>query len=302
MGIRFPGQNMVQYSTTILGKTAGSIVGFLFAFFFLFSSGTLQRGLSLILNKAFFPDIPIEVIIFSAYIVIGFGTLKGIEVIGRVSEILGPIYLISSIGLFLFLIPEIKTDWLKPQLESGFYPPLSGAFYILTFIGICIMMGMFQPICNKIENAFLSKFTSVTLGVSVITLIVIGSIGTFGLTQSQNMLTTSLELARHIHIGSFFQRVEAVQMMISVGASILNSAILIWAFSLGLSQLLHLKTYKPLVIPSTVISYAIAVTFPYNSVEFTQFIFYSFPVMGIFVETGLEMFLFFAALITKKRG
>lgn len=302
MGVRFPGQSTVQYSITILGKAAGTIVGFLFTFFYLFTSGILQRGLSIILSKAFFPNIPVEVIIFSAYIVIGFGALKGIEVIGRVSEILGPIYLISSIGLFIFLIPEIKIDWLKPQLESGFYPGISGAFFILPYIGICIMMGMFQPICNKIENAFISKFTAVTLGITVILLIVIGSIGTFGFTQSQNMITTSLELARHIHIGSFFQRVEAVEMMISVGASIVNSAILIWAFSFGLSQILNLKAYKPFVIPSAIISYAIAVTFPYNSVEFTHFLFYSFPVMGLFIGTGLEVFLFLTALITKKRG
>ncbi|MDV3428035.1 MAG: spore germination protein [Bacillota bacterium] len=302
MGVRFPGQNMVQYSITILGKAAGSIVGFQFIALFLFISGALQKGLSLVLKKAFFPDIPIEIILISAFIVIGYGALKGVEAIGRVCEILGPIYLISPIVLFLFLLPEVKIDYLKPQLESGFYPAISGTPVILSFIGICIIMGMFQPICNKIENAFIAKFTAVSLGVSVTIMIVMGAIGVFGLPQAQNMITTSLELARYIHIGGFFQRIEAIWMMIAIGATIVTSAVLIWAFSLGLSQILKLKTYKPLVIPSTLISFAIALTSPNNSVELTNFVFYTLPIMEIYVETGLEMLLFFAALITRKRG
>jgi len=302
MGIRFPGQNMVQYSITILGKIAGSIVGFQFIALFLFISGALERGLSLVLKKAFFPDVPIEILLISAFIVIGYGTLKGVEIIGRVCEILGPIYLISSITLFVFLLPEVKIDYLKPQLESGLYPAISGTPVILSFIGICIMMGMFQPICNKIENAFIGKFTAVSLGVFVIITIAIGSIGVFGLHQSQNMITTSLDLARYIHIGNFFQRVEAIWMMIAVGATIVTSAVLIWAFSLGFSQILRLKSYKPLVIPSTLISFAFAVTSADNSIQLTNFIFYTLPILAIYVETGLEMFLFFAALITKKRG
>ena len=109
------------------------------------------------LNRSFFPNTPEEIILISSYIVIGYAVLKGIEVIGRVCEILGPIYLFSLIILFLFVIPDIKIERLKPQLEIGIYPALFGTLFILSFIGICIIMGMYIPICNHPENGFIQQ-------------------------------------------------------------------------------------------------------------------------------------------------
>lgn len=82
MGIRFPGQNMVQYSMTILGKRLGKIIGMLFPIFFLLVSSILQRNLSMILSIVFFPKTPESIFLIISYIVIGYAVLKGIEVIG----------------------------------------------------------------------------------------------------------------------------------------------------------------------------------------------------------------------------
>ena len=302
MGIRFPGQNMVEYSTTILGKKLGKIAGLLFIIFFLLVSATLQKGLSLIIISAFFPNTPAEVILITSYIVVGYAVLKGIEVIGRVCEILGPIYLASLIILFLLVIPELKIDRLKPQLELGLYPSLSAVPVILSFIGVCIIMGMYIPICNRPGNGFIGKFIAVSLGSSMIILLTISSIGVFSWPQSKNMIAISLELARHIHIGDFFQRVEVIWLMTASGAAIITSANLIWAFSSGLSQILGLKAYKPLVIPSILVSFVIGITSFSSSLDLVNFAFYSLPIFAIIIETGLEMFLFITALIFKKSG
>jgi hypothetical protein len=122
MGIRFPGQNMTQYSMTILGKYFGKIVGIVFPVYFLLVSAFIQRSLSITLNIIFFQKTPVEVNLIASYIVIGYAALKGIEVIGRVCEILGPIYFLSMIFLFLFVIPDVQIGQLKPQLEHGIYP------------------------------------------------------------------------------------------------------------------------------------------------------------------------------------
>lgn len=302
MGIRFPGQNMVQYSMTILGKRMGKVVGIMFPIFFLIVSAVMQRGLSLVINKSFFPKTPMEIILITSYIVIGYAALKGIDVIGRVCEILGPIYLFSMTILFIFVLPDVNIDRLKPQLENGIYPALSGVPVILSFIGICIIMGMYIPICNHPEKGFIAKFTAVSMGASIIVLLVISSIGVFSLPQSKNMINTSLELARFIHIGGFFERVEAILLMTAIGAGVITSSCMIWAFSLGISQIFGLSSYKPLVVPAILLSFVIGMTSFKNSLELVNFLFYSFPIIAIFVETGLEMFLFITALIFKKRG
>lgn len=270
MGIRFPGQNMVQYSITIFGKWIGGLIGVLFSLFFLLVSVSLQRGLSFVLKGAFLPKTPEEVILVSSYIVIGYGIIKGIETIERVCEILG-----SS---------------------------LTAVPVILSFIGICIMMGMYIPICNHPENGFISKFIAVTLGSSTIILLIVGSIGAFGMPQSENTISISLQMAKIIHIGGFIERVEAIWLMTAIGAIIVTNANMIWAFCLGISQVLGLKTYKPIVFPAILVSYVIGIISFKNSLDIANFAFYSFPIIAIFAETGLELTLFFSALILKKRG
>ena len=302
MGIRFPGQNMIQYSMTILGKRLGKIIGISFPIFFLLVSSILQRGLSIILNTVFFPKTPVALILISSYLVVSYAVLKGIESIGRVCEILGPFFLFSCIVLFLFFIPDIKIDRLKPQLEAGLYPALTGTPLILSFIGICIIMGMYIPICNHPENGFTAKFTAVSLGTFVILSLVISTIGIFSYPQAKNMINVSLELTRFVHLGDFFERVEAIWLMIFIGAAIMVSSNMIWAFSLGISQIIGLSTYKPLVLPTVLLSFVISMTSFKNSMELVAFSLYSYPLMAILVETGLEMFLFFAALILKKKG
>lgn len=302
MGIRFSGQNMVQYSITILGKKIGKVVGVIFPIFFLMVSAIIQRGLSIMLNAGFFPRTPVEIILISSYIVVGYAALKGIEVIGRVCEIIGPVNLVCMLILFLLVCPVINIDRLKPQLANGIYPALSGTPFILSFIGICIIMGMYIPICDRPENGFIAKFIAVSIGCSIIVLIVICSIGVFSFPQAKNMLNTSLELARIINLGEFFERVEAIWIMIAISATIITSANLIWAFCLGISQIAGLKSYKTLVFPAILLSYVIGMTSFENSLELVIFLFYTFPIIAIFVETGLEMFLFFAALILKKKG
>lgn len=302
MGIRFPGQNMVQYSMTILGKKLGKIIGILFPIFFLLVSATLQRALSMILSVVFFPKTSELVFLIASYIVIGYAVIKGIEVIGRVCEILGPVYLFSSIVLFLFIIPDIKIDRLKPQFEVGLYPTLTGTPLILSFIGICIIMGMYIPICNHPENGFIGKFIAVSIGTFIIIIFIISTIGIFSYPQAKNMLNAILEITRFVHIGEFFERVEAIWLMIFIGAGIIASSNMIWAFSLGISQIIGLSTYKPLVFPTVLLSFVISMTSFKNSMDLVAFGLYSYPFMAILVESGLEMFLFFTALLLKKRG
>lgn len=302
MGIRFPGQNMVQYSITILGNKLGKIVGIMFPLFFLLVSSILQRELSIILFTAFFPKTPEIVILITSYIIIGYAVFKGIEVIGRVCEILGPIYLFNLLGLFAFVIPDINIDRLRPQFELGLYPALSGTPLILSYIGICIIMGMYIPICNHPENGFKAKFIAVSMGASMIALLVITAIGVFSYAQAKNLINTSLKLARVIHIGGFFERVEVIWLLVAIGAAIVTSANMIWAFSLGISQIAGLKTYKPLIIPAILLSFIISTTSFKSSMDFVTFAFYSYPPMAFLVETGLEMFLFFAALALRKKG
>lgn len=301
MGIRFPGQNFVQYSMTILGKFFGRIIGIIFPIFFLMVTSLLMRAISMLINNTILPHTPIEVLLLSGYIFIAYAVKKGIEVIARVCEILGPVYLLSFIILFILISPQIKINRLKPVFMEGFYPGFSGSIFILAFIGICIIMGMYIPICNHIENGFIAKFIAVSLGTLVICSLVIFSICIFGTKQAGNMVNPGLRLARMIKIGNLIDRVEVIWFITAIEAGLMTSVNLIWASSLGISQIIGLHTYKPIVYPVTLIAAVLSIISFDSNVEFVNFAFYTYPFIGIFVETGLEVFLFIMALVLKKK-
>ncbi len=302
LGVRFPGENFVQYSMTILGKYVGRIVGIMFPIFFLLVCALIQRGLSHLIRSAFLPETPFEVILLSGALIIGFAARKGIEVIARVCEVIGPVYLLSIILLISFILPISEINKMKPQLEEGFPTVLVGAFMILTFYGICIMMAMFIPLNNKIENGFLAKFIAVSMGAFFVGSVVVLSIMVFGYDEVKNIAVVGYSLTRMVNIGNFLERMGIIWMMIAVGAGILASSMMVWAFSLGIAQISNLKTYKPLICPTVFLSSIIAITSFDNHAEHIRFTHYTYPIIAASVESGLIFLLFFMALILKKRG
>lgn len=302
MGIRFPGQNFVQYSMTILGKFFGSIIGISFPLFFLMVTAILMRSISILISTIILPSTPMVAIIFPGYALVAYAVKKGIEANARACEILGPLYLISFILLFILISPSFKLSRLKPQLLTNIPTLLSGSLFILTFIGICIMMGMYIPICNHIENGFKAKFIAVSIGAGVISLLVIFCVGVFGYAQAGNKVNPGLMLTRIIKIGSQIDRVEIIWLIVAIEAGIMTSINLVWATSLGISQIIGLNSYKPLVYPITLLAAVLSITSFESNVDLFNFSYYAYPFIGFFVETGLEMFLFIMAILLKKRG
>lgn len=302
MGIRFPGENFVQYSITILGKYLGRMVGILFPLFFLLVCTIVLRGLSQLVNTVFLPRTPFAVILISSYLVSALIGRKGIEVIARMTEILGPLFFISIVTLSCLVLPSFHIARLKPQFDEGVAPFLAGTPLALTSLGVCIIMGMYIPLCNRPENGFLAKFSACGLGALVVGLVTALSVGTFGIEDAQNMSSPALQLARMINFSNYLERVDMVWLLILVGSTIVASSSLLWAFGEGLAQIVGLKTYQPLIYPGALISLVLSiVSFP-SSLQQTNFYHYIFPIVAAFVETGLELFLFAAALILHKRG
>lgn len=302
MAIRFPGQNFVQYSITILGNFFGRILGILFPVFFLMTAAILMRSIGILVNTIILPFTPKEVVILSGFIIVAYAVKKGIETTARASEILGPIYFISFILLFILVSPFVKLNNLKPQLVSSPFTIFSGAVFILSFIGICIMMGMYIPISNHTEDGFKTKFIAVSLGGTVISLLSIFSIGLFGSTHAGNKVNPGLMLTRMIQLGSQIDRIDIIWIIIAIEAGVMTTINLIWAASLGLSQAIGLESEKNIIYPVILVAAALGICSFDSSLQLFNFAYYVFPFIGFSVETGLEMFLFIMALILKKRG
>ena len=218
------------------------------------------------------------------------------------TEVIGPLFLLSIITLSFLVLPSFDIARLKPQFDEGVAPFLVGAPLLLTSFGVCIIMAMYIPLCNRPENGFLAKFSAVSMGALVVGLITALSVGIFGIEDAQYMYSPGLQLAKMINFSNYLERVEMVWLLILVGSSIVATSSLLWAFGQGLAQITGLKTYQSLIYPGALLSLVLCiVSFP-SSLQQTHFYHYTFPIVAVFVETGLELFLFATALILGKRG
>lgn len=302
LGKRFPGETMVQYSMSILGKVFGRIVGALFSLFFLLAASGLLYSLCSLLTRVFYLKTDIRVLVAICFILVAVGAKKGLETFARTSEILGPVYLLSFIVLFVLAIPLVKPNMLKPAFYDGLQPSMTGSMFLLSYISICIMMGMYIPNLNNSKDGFKGKFISVSLGSAMLMLQAIFGICIFGSKEAGNMVNVGLMIARNVSIGDTIQRLEAVWLMISIAAGIMSAVSLIWAFSSGLSQVIGLNSYKPIVYPAALLAFVISVTSFTDDKAMLNFANYVFPLIALVVESGLEILLLIAALLLKKGG
>jgi spore germination protein (amino acid permease) len=262
----------------------------------------LIRSFCNLLKTAFFPETPIDVLIATSFILIAVGAKKGLELFARITAFLGPIYLLSFIIIILSTVPLIKISNLKPILDKGAFPFLSGSPFILSFISICIIMGMFIPYCSNPNDGFKGKFIAVSLGSTLLGSEVIAAICIFGPEQSGTQRNIGLELSKLVSLGGRFEHLEAIFLMVAIAAGIMSSMSLIWAVSLGTSQIVGLSSYKPIVYPIALLAFVITVTSFDKSEDIYNFVNYVFPFIAMVVESGLECLLFAAALIFKKKG
>ncbi len=302
MGNRFPGENMVQYSISITGKYLGRLIGALFSLFFLVATSVLIGSLCTLLHTTFFPETPLNVMVAACFILIAIGAKTGLKVLARVTKFLAPVYLLSFIIIFISVAPLVKFDSLKPILRQGPFPFLSGSPFILSFISICIIMGMYIPYCDKPQNAFKGKFVAVTLGSLILGFQIIAGTCIFGSERAGITRNVGLQLTKVVSFGGIIEHSEAIFLMVAVAAGVMSAMSLIWAFSLGVSQIAGLSTYKPIVYPSALLAFIITVTSFENGNDVYYFINYTFPFIALFVESGLEIFLFVIALIFRKKG
>lgn len=302
MGLRFPGQTMVRYATTVLGPWLGKPVGFMFPLFFWFVSALLLRWVSEMLIILFLPGTPSVVVAAAILVVAAYGARAGLETVARAAELTAPIFIAVVAILLLLVTPHMDFAYLPPTLEEGIMPPLRGVPLALSFLAICIIMGMFQAFQNEPHRALFAKFTALTTGSLVIIGILLASVTLLGPEVAAGSLYPDLAIVRVIAIGEFFERIEVLWMATAVAAAVLSLAILLWAVALGVAETFGFREYKPLVfplagliLPTTLLIFKGQV----GELVFTRTV---FPLYALTVEAGLELLIWLVAVARGIRG
>lgn len=116
---RYPSQNLLGLAESVLGRFLGKIVGLAYFVYFIALAAFIVREFSSFMTTSFLPLTPILVFSVSIVLLSTYAGYLGLEVIGRVSEIVF-VPIVFFLWLFILLLIN-KTDFtaLLPLLETG---------------------------------------------------------------------------------------------------------------------------------------------------------------------------------------
>lgn len=297
---KFPTQTFYEYNQAITGKI-GLGLGLLYICFFIHINSLSLSNFAGFFTAAIMPETPSLLFTMTLTLTAAYAVYQGIEGIGRLSEFFVPLIMIALLGIALLLAKDLDFRELTPVLEEGILPNLLGGLYVssltVEIIGIAIILPFLnQP--EKTKSVFILAFLLLTLYLIILSLIVIAL---FGADLARQLTFPFFNAVRLVSVGNFLERIESFHVAIWILGMYLRVSFYYYLIVLGLGQIFHLKSYKPLILPVGTIIVSLTTVVGQNIVEireFTSFKYYPwYTLVFIFVIPSI---LLLTASIRKK--
>ncbi|MCL4426534.1 MAG: Ger(x)C family spore germination protein [Firmicutes bacterium] len=246
----YSGLSLIQYAPRILGRFLGRLIGLLYLWFFLHLGALVTRNFGDFITMNLLPRTPMAVlngvILFAAVVAVR----GGLGPMARTNDLLSPLTLLLT-GLLLaagFLQSDLGR--LLPFLEKGGMSPRRATWAVYSFplaesvIFVQILPAV-QSRASKLWPYLFALFSASLLGATLVAMVT----AFLGTPLAANFHYATFEVAKDIEIGQFFQRMEALLMMVWDVAGFFKIALCLYSTSTGVAQWLGLKDYRPLVAP-----------------------------------------------------
>lgn len=247
----YPGLSLIESCLQILGKWLGTAVCLFYLFYFLMASSVYIREIEDFLATQIYERTPGEVFRIMFLILLVYGIRLGLETLGRAAEVLLPLFILFLASLLLMLLPQIRLGNLFPimnaPIPSMLHSVLYGVFYPF---GELIAIMMILPYSNIQRNTKKSIFIGLIIGSTALNLLLFLSITVLGPYLSEHHFYATYVLAQKISVGEFLQRFEALLATVWVITTYFKSTIYFYAFTHGTAQLLRVKNFYTLVLPT----------------------------------------------------
>ncbi|MCQ6282998.1 endospore germination permease, partial [Bacillus sp. EB600] len=250
----------------------GKIASILYLFYIFHITCGQVRDIGDFFTTEILVETPLQIIMIIFALTCLIGVRLGLEVICRSAVIFFPWIVMLLFILFLFLIPQIKMEYIQPIFGEGLKPILKGSYVNWgnpLQLGILLMVMPYVTNKTEMKKSFYKGFL---IGAVFITILITLSILVLGANMTARQSYPSYMLGKKIVIGTFIQRVEILVAITWMLTLYFKATICYYALSLGLAQVLGLKSYKILTFPLAFLIIPFSIFMNPNIVSFHQFI------------------------------
>ena len=293
---RFPNQSFIEYSQLILGK-AGKFIGLLYVLYFLHGLSVFLFQWSVFLTTAIMPETPVLFILIFLLPFCAYTVLKGIEVISRLAELIAPLVFGGIILSFLLLSKDMDLNVFTPFMEQSFSSILFGAFVIATRTKAILLFAMLFPYLNSksVKSVLISTYSILAFFWIICSITVLA---TLGLDLPRILQFSYYAAIRLVNVGNFIERIESIHLAVWILSGFLRITMYYYVIVIGLSQVVSLKSYKPLVLPSLIIILPLSLALQSNIADLNQFLSYKIePWFNLFFTLFIPSILLIIAVL-----
>ncbi len=295
----YPSKTIIQYSTHILGVIPGKMLGMIFLFFYLHVNGIIIREYGEFVVGVFLPRTPIVVVMGCILLVCAFAVQGGIEVVGRLAQMIGPVAILLLLLIIVLLLPDVDLKNMLPVMEKGIMPSIKGAITPQGWFSEFFLIAFLLPYLTDRDKGM--KWGMISVIAVMVTMLITNFAVLFVLGDiSANLIYPVMSAVQYISIADFLEHLEAIVMAVWVTGAFIKISVFYYALTLGTAQWLNLSDYRPVVFPLGFLLLVFAIWSAPNLSEMAHFLGTTAPFYSISIQTVIPLFLLIIAFIRNK--
>lgn len=244
-----PDKTIIEITEDAFGPVAGTAANLVTISFFLSVSMTFTREFSEALIVSALPETPISVISLT-YLAVGIlGAYLGIEAMARAARLTAP-YVFGGIAVLLIsLSPQWNIHNLFPLFGNGLYQVFGlGSFSTAALTEIILAAVLVQAMGGPDKFGMIG-YKSMSIAFLLLSGLLAAIVLTLGRDYAMESTLPFYSVSRNIYLGIFFQRVEALFVIIWSIIGGIKIALTLYGAAVSLARTLKLPDYRPLIWP-----------------------------------------------------
>ncbi len=297
----FQGKDLIDLAQESLGSIGRIITGVLYFVLWIFVVSLILRQFAENFKIISLNNSPITFVI--PFLITGIiaAAYMGIEALARVAALCVPIIIGALLLILVSSIPDCEFGYIFPILGNG--PKaifLEGLPLVSLYLGIPLLF-FFAPFLQSYKIVKRTGITTLLLTFALFFLVTIIYQMVYPYPTSTENFLPVYQLATNISLGRFFERIEAVFILVWGMTAFLHMSLLTVVSLQIMQKTLKLNSYKPMIPSLAVILFFLALLPPSLmttiELEIKLVRTYGLPISG-----GLALLILIAANIKKKKN
>ncbi|MEF2966966.1 endospore germination permease [Paenibacillus sp. M1] len=213
LGRKFKGQTIFEYGQVLIGKWAAAGIHVLLLLFFTVSSALYIREFGNVLSIVVFRKTPIEVSMILILLTVAFSCRRDVVKFSYIHIFYFPFMFLPFLLLMLLSVSRIDILNLLPMMGNHPMNPIGFAQSLSLYLGTFVITVLIPHMSNP-EASMKSVIYGIIASGALYLLMILSSLGIYGVQETKKLIYPTLELSRSISLGGVLERFDVLFIVV----------------------------------------------------------------------------------------